>query len=76
MPFGLGRLGWFYLYWSPYWFLYQPYLYPYWFGRCFWFPWLPRWWWTGIYGPIGFYPYTYLAMPPIPKEEEISILED
>ena len=19
---------------------------------CRWFPWLPRWWWTGIYGPV------------------------
>ncbi len=25
-------------------------------GRCFRFPWLPRWWWTGMYGPID--PYT------------------
>lgn len=22
------------------------------FPFCRWFPWLPRWWWTGIYGPI------------------------
>lgn len=20
--------------------------------RCRWFPWLPKWWWTGMYGPI------------------------
>ena len=24
--------------------------YPGW--RCRWFPWLPRWWWTGLYGPV------------------------
>ncbi|RLI39742.1 hypothetical protein DRO69_13920 [Candidatus Bathyarchaeota archaeon] len=45
------------------------YAYPYWLrGRCRWFPWLPRWWWSGIYGPIT--PYT--AMP---KEQEIALLE-
>jgi len=56
MPRGHGR-GWFG----------YPYGYPYgW--RCRWFPWLPRWWWTGIYGPMS--PYT------IPKEQEISLLQD
>ena len=27
-----------------------------WFWRCRWFPWLPRWWWTGMYGPITWTP--------------------
>jgi len=22
------------------------------FPFCRWFPWMPRWWWSGIYGPI------------------------
>lgn len=36
--------------------------------RCRWFPWLPRWWWTGIYGP---------ATPYAPsKERELAWLED
>ena len=31
---------------------------------CRFFPWLPRWWWTGIYGPISPYtPYTYQTYP-------------
>jgi hypothetical protein len=29
---------------------------------------LPRWWWTGLYGPIT--PYA------VPKEQEIAALED
>ena len=46
------------------------YVYPYWpWGRCRGFPWLPRWWWSGIYGPIT--PYTA-----IPKEQEIAMLEN
>ncbi len=28
-----------------------------WFWRCRWFPWLPRWWWTGMYGPVTWTPY-------------------
>ncbi|MGQ9781795.1 MAG: DUF5320 domain-containing protein [Nitrososphaeria archaeon] len=44
-------------------------------GRCRWFPWLPRWWWTGIYGPITPYTTPYWA-PPIPKEYQITMLED
>ena len=31
-------------------------------GFCRWFQWLPRWWWTGMYGPITAYapvPYRY-----------------
>lgn len=48
---------------------YDPYGYADWFwGRCRRFPWLPRWWWTGMYGAVT--PYT-----PIPKEQERSILE-
>ena len=23
---------------------------------CRWFPWLPRWWWSGIYGPVQWTP--------------------
>ena len=23
---------------------------------CRWFPWLPRWWWTGMYGPVRWTP--------------------
>lgn len=31
-------------------------------GFCRWFPWLPRWWWTGMYGPIN--PYmSYTGFP-------------
>lgn len=26
------------------------------FGFCRWFPWMPRWWWTGNYGPIEWTP--------------------
>jgi hypothetical protein len=60
MPYGIGPFGWF--------------MYPYW-GRCRWFPWLPRRWWTGIYGPITPYTAPYW-MPPISKEDEIAMLED
>lgn len=41
---------------------YSGFPYPFWAGRgnpfpfCRWFPWMPRWWWSGIYGPIT--PYT------------------
>jgi len=57
------------------WWLTAPYLSPYsqWFWwRCRWFPWLPRWWWTGIYGPLT--PFTW--QPTLPKEQEIAFLED
>ena len=37
-------------------------------GRCRWFPWLPRWWWAGIYGSMM--PYTTIS-----KEQEKSLLE-
>jgi hypothetical protein len=49
MPFGMGPYGW----------LMAGYGYPYWGWRCRWFPWLPRWWWTGAYGPIT--PFTTTA---------------
>ncbi|MDI6889163.1 MAG: DUF5320 domain-containing protein [Methanocellales archaeon] len=46
------------------------------------FPWLPRWWWTGMYGPITPYEYDIPAsMLPAPiapwftKEQEIQMLE-
>ncbi|MDF2955936.1 hypothetical protein [Candidatus Alkanophaga liquidiphilum] len=48
MPFGRGR-GW--------WGGWRGNPFPF----CRWFPWLPRWWWTGIYGPIT--PWTPLWMP-------------
>lgn len=61
MPFGMGPWGWGA---APY-----AYGYPYRFWwRCRWFPWLPRWWWTGLYGSMT--PYT------IPKEQEVAMLED
>ena len=42
---------------------------------CRWFPWLPRWWWTGAYGPITPYmlPPAYMSLP---KEHEIAFLEE
>jgi len=60
MPRGFG----FWLWWSsmPYWLWW----------RRLWFPWLPRWWWTGLYGPIT----PFAATPYLPKEWEITILED
>lgn len=60
MPYGMGPWGWFagpYGYWGL--------------GRCRWFPWLPRWWWTGIYGPVG--PY---CPPAASKEQEMAMLEE
>ncbi|MGB9717554.1 MAG: DUF5320 domain-containing protein [Thermoproteota archaeon] len=58
MPYGMGPWGWF--------------TYPYWaWWRCRWFPWLPRWWWMGIYGPIT--PYW---MPPMSREDEIAMLQE
>ncbi|MEM2990582.1 MAG: DUF5320 family protein [Halobacteria archaeon] len=32
--------------------------------RCFWFPWLPMWWWAGIYPQ------------PITKEDEVKMLQE
>ncbi len=63
MPYGIGPWGW----------LLDPYAYVYW--RCRRFPWLPRWWWAGIYRPIPPYPAPYW-MPPLTREEEIAMLED
>jgi hypothetical protein len=42
--------------------------------RCRWFPWLPRWWWSGTYGPIT--PWTPYGRAFIPKEQEIAMLEN
>ena len=38
-----------------------------WFWRCRWFPWLPRWWWTGIYGPVQWTPQgPVISQPSVP----------
>jgi len=64
MPFGMGPYGWMGIFG-----------YPYWGWRCRWFPWLPRWWWTGIYGPITpftgapwmpYSPYSSYALTAVP----------
>lgn len=64
------------------------YGYPYWGGpqwgwrgRCRRFPWLPRWWWSGMYGPMSPYgavPYEapHWGAPPMTKEQEIAMLGD
>ena len=55
---------------------------PYWGrGRCRWFPWLPRWWWSGMYGPIspygaGAYGTPQWGMPSMTKDQEVAMLED
>jgi len=56
------------------WWLTAPYWYPYAYW-CWWLPWLSRWWWTGIYGPITPYmlPSAYMGLP---KEQEIAFLEE
>lgn len=59
LPYGMGPWGW----------SVGPYAPLYW-GRCRRFPWLPRWWWAGIYEPAT--PYW---MPPLSKEVEIAMLE-
>lgn len=61
MPYGMGPWGW----------LLDPYVH----RRCRRFPWLPRWWWAGIYRAILPHPAPYW-IPPLPKEEEIAILEE
>jgi len=75
LPFGMG---WAYPYWpgGGYW------------GNCRWFPWLPRWWWTGMYGPLspwGYsgttYPLGYTSSWPFApatasREDEKSFLEE
>ncbi|HDD46104.1 MAG TPA: hypothetical protein ENG42_01390 [Candidatus Aenigmarchaeota archaeon] len=56
MPFGWGRgfRWWYYLTGTPGW---SRASYPQLaFGRCFWYPWLPRWWWTGMYGRVVWTP--------------------
>lgn len=60
MPYGMSPLDW------PL----GPYGYWGW-GRCRRFPWLPRWWWTGVYGPVG--PYW---PPAASKEQETAMLEE
>jgi hypothetical protein len=61
------------------------------FGFCRWFPWMPRWWWTGAYGPVAWTPQgPVLAsqtstqqipiapiqfQPQMTKEQEIRYLE-
>lgn len=30
---------------------------------CRWFPWLPRWWWSGMYGPVTPYSYAPYGAP-------------
>jgi len=58
LTYSVGPWGWF--------------AYPYWVSwRCRWFPWLPRWWWMRIYGPI--IPYW---VPPMSKEDEIAMLQE
>ena len=60
LPYGMGPWGW----------MTAPY--PHWgWGRCRWFPWLPRWWWTGMYGQPTPYP-----MPTMSKEDEMTALEE
>lgn len=62
MPYGMGPWSW----------LMMPYLYWGW-DRCRWFPWLPRWWWMGIYSPMASFAYGY---PWLSKGEELRFLED
>jgi len=58
MPFGWGGRGYRWMYWLtglPGWARFgYPWSYAWW--RCRFFPWLPRWWWTGMYGPIEWTP--------------------
>ena len=50
---------------------------PYWgWGRCNRFPWLPRWWWSGMYGPMSPYGAPYWGTPSLTKEQEAEMLED
>jgi len=56
MPFGFGR-GWrwgFMATGMPGWV--RPGFGFGWGWNCRWFPWLPRWWWTGMYGPVQWTP--------------------
>ncbi|RLI76226.1 hypothetical protein DRP04_12825 [Archaeoglobales archaeon] len=102
MPWGWGGRGWRWGFWMtglPGWMRFS-YWYPAawqgvvwpgwsWFWRCRWFPWLPRWWWTGMYGPIEWTPYgpqlvsstSQPAQPtspqtmPVTGEQELRYLE-
>jgi len=56
MPRGRGFWGWGYGW--PGWGRGNPYPF------CRWFPWLPRWWWSGIWGPITPYGYGYTPYAP------------
>ena len=58
---------------------------------CRWFPWMPRWWCTGIYGPVQWTPrgpvltsqlpqtrygyYPYQAQAPMPQLQPINEIE-
>ena len=69
-------------YWPSTWGWFDPFAYLWWFwGRCWWFPWLPRrWWafgwpwWLGFYWPPS--PFTPWWTPPVTKEQEASMLEE
>ena len=45
-------------------------------GRCRRFPWLPRWWWSGMYGPMSPHGAPYWGAPSMTKEQEVEMLED
>ena len=52
------------------------------FPFCRWFPWLPRWWWSGIYGQVQWTPQGPVLVSQAPvqsqmtKEQEIQYLEE
>ena len=96
MPWGWGGRGYRWMFWLtglPGWARFG-FGYPGWgsyFWSCRWFPWLPRWWWSGIYGPVTWTPQgpmlasqttsTTRYLPtfpqaPLTKEEEIRYLEE
>jgi len=81
MPWGMGR-GFRWMYYAtgmPGW-VRAGFEYPA-FGRgnpfpfCRWFPWLPRWWWTGAYGPVLASQTSVQFQPQMTKEQEIQYLE-
>jgi hypothetical protein len=41
---------------------------------CRFFPWLPRRWWRGSYGPLT--PWTTYGAPASPQDQELTGLED
>lgn len=43
------------------------------FGFCRWFPWLPRWWWSGIYGPVQ---WTPVSEADALKQEKQMLLDE